>query len=76
MGPGQLMGGAPSQGMLMSQPRPQMMAAGQPHPAVGPLGGMPPAGGQFSNQLGPASVSLPGDLNRPNSSKEQLRVAN
>jgi hypothetical protein len=62
--------------LLMSQPRPQIMATRQSHPAVGPLGGMPPAVGQFSNQLGPASVSLPRDLNRPNSSKEQLRVAN
>ena len=68
MGPGQLIGGAPPQGMPMSQPRPPMMATGQPHAAVGP-----PGGGQFSNHLGPASVSLPGDLNSPSSSKEQLR---
>ena len=76
MGPGPMMGGAPPQGMPMSQPRPSMMAAGQPHSAVGPPGGMPPAGGQFSNHLGPASVSLSGDLNRPSSSKEQLRGGN
>ena len=63
-GPGQPMGGVPPQGM---QPqRPPMMGAGQPHPG----GGTP--GGQFSNHLGPASVSMPGDLNRPNSSKEQV----
>ena len=56
MGPGGM--GGP--GQLMGGVPPQCM---QPHP----VGGSP--GGHFSNHLGPASVSMPGDLNRPNSSK-------
>ena len=76
MGPGQLIGGVPPQGMPMFQSRPPMMAAGQLHPVGGPLSGLPPSGGQFSNYLGPASVSLPVDLNKPSSSKNSSEESN